>query len=148
MNKNFTIFAAFLGIGANVFIAAERAGYKKGHEYAQELLQNCVQFAISGDDGLAFLIWTHYSLAAFFALVIIGGNVRNLRVAYMIIIFSLLGVSALYLRWLGLMISNSELTFSQNLANTFHALDFLSVLLLVFLWAIYVREVVVRGSNG
>lgn len=131
---NFTRYktiTAIMGCIVNMYLAGERSGYQKGFDFAENLCRDCIQYKIYGDVGN--FQTESILVAACFLFFLLGVQLQRESLSRAIRLLFLLLALYIYLRWLELLISNSELSFWTNVENTVHVIDGVSFLLVVSL---------------
>lgn len=131
MRKKISIIFAGIVCVTNAYLAGELYGYERGLDYAASLYGDPVGIGFNyGDTCLAE---THLYLALCSIIFLIGLSLVKHAAYRIVCLSSLLLALFIYLRWIGLMILNSEHTFLTNLLQSSSALDWLSFLLLLVL---------------
>lgn len=139
MNRRNTtgIVLGFVGCLINIYLAGKNVGFRQGYEYFLDFVQKSNGFTISGGYDV-FLEETHFLLTLCFILFTAGLHINKQVIRIMMGLLPLLVAIFCYIRWIGLMVQNSEFTFFENVNNTATILDGVSIALILVLALLHV----------
>ncbi len=148
MKKNVISVVAFLGCSLNSFLAGVHTGYDEGVESARALTTQGLELFTISDGGRSYLANWHLYIAFCFAfLVFIAARDADGQVLKFAKFLAIAAALFIYIRWIGSLFSNSELSFWTNLENTFHSIDYISIFLVVTLLGVMTHDLISKPGK-
>jgi hypothetical protein len=142
MEKTKLIFWGIVVCMINVSLLGYYRGFDSGYETAFSLSKECLGFTISGSDDSLFK--THLYLAACAFLFVVAKWFEKNLFLRVLSVSSLILALVLYLRWLGLLITNTELTLRENFGHSVSVFDLISFALVIVLILLEARSLLRR----